>query len=283
MVMLDGVSVPVNKPTDTQSVGELIESRYRSVMDRIEAAAQKAGRSPNEILTVAVTKYATMEQVEALIRLGHVDLGESRVPQMVQRAALLNERRERRRMFASEAEREQLADLRWHMIGHLQRNKAKRCVEFARLIHSVDSLRLVDELGTVAMKQETVCELLVQVNVTDEDQKDGCAVGAAAHLCEQVDSLVDLQLRGLMVMGPTSQDEAETRVAFERAKELFDDLQQRGVGEGGFNILSMGMSGDYELAIDCGSNMLRLGSSFFGERPSPELADSAEPAEQSDG
>lgn len=256
----------MNETSHTRNSHPEIAERYRNVMDRIGSAAQRAGRSPKDILTIAVTKYATMEQVEALIELGHIDLGESRVPQLVQRAALLNERRERRRIFASQDERDQLHDLRWHMIGHLQRNKAKRCVEYARLIHSIDSLRLVDELATVSMKQGTVTEILIQVNVTSEDQKYGCAVGAAAPLCEQVDALVDLQLRGIMVMGPTSQDPDETRTAFLRAKELFDELRRRGVGEDRFNILSMGMSGDYELAIECGSNMLRLGSSFFGER-----------------
>lgn len=261
-----GAYVHVKESTEPQDILHSVETRYRDTMDRVRIAAERAGKSAREIYTVAVTKYATMEQVEALLDCGHVDLGESRVPQMIQRAALLNERRERKKTFASAAERSELHDLRWHMIGHLQRNKAKRCVEYARLIHSVDSLRLVDELGTVAMKLGTVSEVLVQVNTTEEESKSGCAVGAAAHLCEQVDSLVDLKLRGIMVMGPTSQDHTETRIAFERARELFDDLRRRGVGEGAFNILSMGMSGDFELAIECGSNMLRLGSAIFGER-----------------
>jgi len=271
------------EPAQTRGVDAGLTDRYRSTMERVAAAAEKSGRPASDIFTVAVTKYATMEQVEALIGLGHVDLGESRVPQMVQRAAVLNERRERRRMFAPESERAGLADLRWHMIGHLQRNKAKRCVEYARLIHSVDSLRLVDELGTVAMKLGRVAELLVQVNVTGEDQKSGCAVGAAAALCEQVDALVDLRLRGIMVMGPTSQDPDETRTAFLRARELFDELRRRGVGEDHFNILSMGMSGDFELAVECGSNMLRLGSVIFGERRADPAPETETPDAQTEG
>lgn len=256
-----------------------LESRYRTVMDKVADAARRSGRSPKQILTVAVSKYAEMDQIRELYRLGHRDFGESRVQQMVQRAAMLDEMQSREDTMPNIGEEQEMdlfagtagghgADLpraRWHMIGHLQRNKARKCVEVARLIHSVDSLRLVDEIHAVAFKIDREVELLIQVNCTGEKQKYGCAVAAAEHLAEQIDSLVHLKVRGIMTMGPTSQDPGETRATFERCKELFDELVKLELSEGRFNILSMGMSGDYELAIECGANMVRIGSAIFGE------------------
>ncbi len=258
-----------------------LQTRYQQVMARVAEAAERAGRSRGEILVVAVTKYADLEQIRELAELGHRDFGESRVNQLVQRAAMMQEMLDRRRslpavgreepdsLFAGDTPGSEAAPapIRWHMIGHLQRNKAKKCLEAARLVHSVDSLRLVEEIQSIAFKQDRVVELLVQVNTTGEAQKGGCAVAAAAHLCEQIDSLVHLRVRGLMTMGPTSEDPGETRLAFERCQELFDDIRKLGLSDGRFDILSMGMSGDFETAIACGANVLRLGSTIFGERP----------------
>ncbi|MFI4854986.1 MAG: YggS family pyridoxal phosphate-dependent enzyme [Phycisphaerales bacterium JB065] len=257
-----------------------LESRYREVMDKVASAAQRSGRRPGEVLVVAVSKYAEMDQVRELYRLGHRDFGESRVQQLVQRAAMMDEWQSREQvmpnigeeqemeLFASSPEvghESRLPRARWHMIGHLQRNKARKCVEVARLIHSVDTLRLVDEIHAVAFKMDKEVELLVQVNCTGEKQKYGCAVAAAEHIAEQIDSLVHLKVRGLMAMGPTSMDPGETRATFERTKELFDEMVKLQLCDGRFNILSMGMSHDYEMAIECGANMVRVGSAIFGE------------------
>ena len=258
-----------------------LESRYREVKDKVGDAAQSSGRRPGEILVVAVSKYAEMDQIRELYRLGHRDFGESRVQQLVQRAAMLEEMQSREDALPNIGEEQEmelfaaaegeghsgskLPRARWHMIGHLQRNKARKCVEAARLIHSVDSLRLVDEIHSVAFKLDKEVELLVQVNCTGEKQKYGCAVAAAEHLAEQIDSLVHLKVRGLMAMGPTSMDPGDTRATFERTKELFDEMVKLDLCDGRFNILSMGMSGDYELAIECGANMVRVGSAIFGE------------------
>ncbi|MFG0293793.1 MAG: YggS family pyridoxal phosphate-dependent enzyme [Phycisphaerales bacterium JB050] len=257
-----------------------LESRYREVMDKVASAAQRSGRRPGEVLVVAVSKYAEMDQVRELYRLGHRDFGESRVQQLVQRAAMMDEWQSREQvmpnigeeqemeLFASSPEvghESRLPRARWHMIGQLQRNKARKCVEVARLIHSVDTLRLVDEIHAVAFKMDKEVELLVQVNCTGEKQKYGCAVAAAEHIAEQIDSLVHLKVRGLMAMGPTSMDPGETRATFERTKELFDEMVKLQLCDGRFNILSMGMSHDYEMAIECGANMVRVGSAIFGE------------------
>ena len=248
-----------------------LEQRYADLTDRVAAAAARAGRDPASVVIVAVTKYAELEDIEALIRLGHRDFGERRVSQLVQRAAQLQERAARARSMPTAAAAEGLAAdpaIRWHMIGQLQRNKCRKLVGAARLVHSIDSLKLAEELQAHAVKRDIEIDVLVQINAADEPGKGGCALTAAPHLAELVDEMFPLKARGFMTMGPTSTDEAGTRLAFERAAGVFRDVHNAGLAEGRFNILSMGMSRDFELAIELGANMIRVGSALFP----PELA-----------
>lgn len=253
-----------------------LESRYRDVLDRAAAAAQRAGRPPEAIHVVAVCKYAELDDIRELIRLGHRDFGESRVQQLAQRAAIIDEHLERSRMMrhvaSSGAESGEGAGgagpIRWHMIGHLQRNKVAKVIPHARLIQSVDSLRLVEEIQAYAMKRDIDVDVLVQVNCSGEGQKYGCAVAAAQHLCEQIDLTGNVHIRGLMTMAPLSEIEGggpEARSTFERCREVYDDIAKKDLGDGKFNILSMGMTGDFETAIECGANVIRVGSGIFGE------------------
>lgn len=249
-----------------------IADRYHELKQRVDEAARRAGRSPRSVLMVAVSKYAGIEQIEELTRLGHQDFGESRVMQLVQRAAMMDEMLQRRRALPSVADPDEpsVPDVRWHMIGHLQRNKVKKLLGHARLIHSVDSLRLVEEIQSLAFKRDEPVEVLVQVNCAEDPGKYGCAVPAAAHLCEQIDTMVHLRVRGLMTMAPYSDNPQDSRPHFERLRELYEDIRRRGIGGAAFNILSMGMSSDFEVAIDCGANLIRVGSSLFGERPASD-------------
>ena len=270
----------------TMTTAVSLEARYKAVMERVAAAAERSGRTARDILVVAVSKYAELEQIRELIELGHRDFGESRVQQMEQRAAIIEEMMGRKRelpsiglddespLFPNDAPTKpgEMPTIRWHMVGSLQRNKTRKCIETARLIHSIDSLRLIEEVQSVAFKLDRVVEVLVQVNCTGEAQKSGCAVPAALHMCEQIDSLVHLRVRGLMTMGPTSMDPAETRAAFNRCREVFGDIRPHDLADGRFNILSMGMSEDFETAIECGANMVRIGSAIFGE-PTRETSD----------
>lgn len=257
-----------------------LAERYRQVLDRVAQAARRAGRQPSEIFVVAVSKYADMEQVRELVRLGHRDFGESRALQMAQRAAMIDELQGRRvvapnvasgrgsgaRPLPTTGSQSSDDPVRWHMIGHLQRNKVKKIIGVTRLIHSVDSLRLVEEIQTVAFKRDEPVEVLVQVNCSGERSKHGCAVAAAAHLCEQIDTMIHLRVRGLMTMAPYSDNPEDSRLTFDRCREVFDDIRRRGTGGDAFNILSMGMTGDFEVAIDAGANLVRIGSAIFGER-----------------
>lgn len=225
-----------------------VSERLADVKARIARACQAAGRSPDEVTLVAVTKYATVEQVDALLATGHRDLGESRVQQLETRA----------QHWA------QVADIRWHMIGHLQRNKAKAALQTAHLIHSVDTLRLAEELQELAVQTERDVPILLEVNCSLEPQKQGVAYGAALHLAEQIGSMSCLRLAGLMTMAPLTEDTAVIRQSFTRLRELFQELRQRGIGGADLRHLSMGMTHDFELAIAEGATMARIGSALFG-------------------
>jgi pyridoxal phosphate enzyme (YggS family) len=183
---------------------------------------------------------------------------------LLQRAAQIDEFLQRQRQLRGPKAGDMPRTVRWHMIGHLQRNKVRKVVEMARLIHSVDSLRLAEEIQAAAIKLEAPIETLVQVNISGEKSKFGVAPAAARHLIDQMESMINVKVRGLMCMAPLMDDPEQVRPVFQRAKELFDDIVRTGEGGDRFDILSMGMSTDYEVAIECGANMVRVGSAIFG-------------------
>lgn len=254
-----------------------LADRYRAVMANVAAAAARSGRRPQDIITVAVTKYAEQDDIRALIDLGHRDFGENKVQQLAQRHAMgeeylarlgvLSETREQTpALFAGSPAQ----PIRWHMIGHMQRNKVKKAAPCVRLFHSVDSLRLAEELQTYAVKKDVVIDVLVQVNISEEEQKFGCPMPATRAVCEQIDTMVHVRVRGLMGMAPLVETPEEARPYFRRLRELFEDVRKTGVSDGAFNLLSMGMSGDYEIAIEEGANIVRVGSAIFGPRAHAE-------------
>jgi pyridoxal phosphate enzyme (YggS family) len=241
------------------------------VKDRIAAAATKAKREPGEVTLVAVTKTAGLEQIREILSLGVADLGENRVQQLAQRAGQVNEFLQRRQAFSGgggEAPAPGAVTspdkIRWHMIGHLQRNKVKQVLPVTSLIHSIDSLRLAEEIDVVAEKAGKKVPVLLQVNASEESQKSGVAVGAAVHLAEQIDSMPHVQLVGLMTMAAFEAPEATVRQTFARTREIFEEMRWHKIGGGHLRHLSMGMSHDYELAISEGATMVRIGTALFG-------------------
>ena len=265
----------VMEPAVSDQPAGSLKSRYKAVMERVAAAAERTERPADAVRVVAVTKYAEPEQIREIVALGCRDLGENKVQQLVQRAAMLGEHLERRRSLAGvgaragEHDPARPEDIRWHMIGGLQRNKVKKCIEASRLIHSVDSLRLAEELQMAAAKldQDEPIEVLLQINCSNEPQKGGVLQPAAVHVAEQIDSMVQLRLRGVMTMAADGVDETELRATFERCRDCMEDIQKEGFGDGHCDILSMGMSNDYEIAIEEGSNLVRIGGAIFGPRP----------------
>jgi pyridoxal phosphate enzyme (YggS family) len=232
------------------------------VRDRIAAAAIKARREPSEITLVAVTKTAGPEQIREILQLGVRDLGENRVQQMAQRAGQLTEFLQRRQAFGETAPPPE--KVRWHMLGHLQRNKAKQLLPIVSLIHSIDSLRLAEELDLLGAKLGTRTPVLLQVNASEEAQKSGVAVGAALHLAEQIDSMPNLQLAGLMTMAAHDATEPAIRQTFSRTREIFEEMKWHKIGGSNLRHISMGMSHDFEWAIAEGATMVRIGSLLFG-------------------
>ncbi len=257
---------PAASESATDASGGTLAERVASVKSRIAEAAKRVGRDPEKIILVAVTKHASMDQIREMVSLGHVDLGENRVQQLVQRSAQLDEFLSRHRDLG----RSRSADgalpekIRWHMIGHLQRNKVRKALPLVRLVHSVDSLRLAEEIQTVAARTDEVAEVLIEVNVSGEKAKHGVAPAAARHVIDQMDTMINIRVRGLMCMAPIVEDPADTRPYFDMCRELFEDIQKAGDVTDKFNILSMGMSNDFEVAVECGSNVVRVGSALFG-------------------
>jgi PLP dependent protein len=263
---------------------ELAE-RYNEVKERIAKAAIRTGRTPESVYLIAVTKYAEPEDIRELIELGHRDFGENRVLQLAQRAGVIQEWFDRIKTLqrtSSDSKIDVSDPVRWHMIGHLQRNKARKIADCSRLIHSVDSLRLAEELQTVANKLDRVIDVLIQVNVSGEESKSGLPIAALGAIAEQIDTMINVRVRGLMTMAPLTDDPEASRVHFSRCKEIFDDLVKIGVGENHFNLLSMGMSNDFEVAIEEGANLVRVGSAIFGTQlPEGELEEVADSISQS--
>lgn len=255
--------------TSTHTVGsDQLKDAYRRLTDDVDAAAERSGRRREDIVVVAVTKNAGPDQIRHLAEIGHCDFGESRVQQLTQRAAQLEEFLSRRRSLGRATVKGQADvpdEVRWHMVGHLQRNKAKHLLPMVHLIHSVDSLRLAEELHTHASRLDCTVDILLQVNASQEPGKHGVVAPAVLHLAEQIDTMLHLRMRGVMAMAPQSEEKEEIRWSFARAAEIFQDIRDARIGGRHFNALSMGMTNDFELAIEQGANVIRIGRALFGE------------------
>jgi pyridoxal phosphate enzyme (YggS family) len=235
-----------------------IAKNLRRIQDTVADACARRGRSERDVSLVAVTKSVGIDAVAAAVDAGLTELGESRVQHLTERAAELEGMLRRRRAKAPE--------IRWHMIGHLQRNKVRAVLDVASVIHSLDSLRLAEAINSRAEQAGKPVDVLIQVNCSQESQKFGVAVGAAAYLGELVSTLRHLRLIGLMTMAPQSRDPQKARPSFIRLRELFEEMRRDGIGGTDFRHLSMGMSQDYGVAVEEGATILRIGTVLFGQR-----------------
>lgn len=220
------------------------------VRGAIDAAARRAGRPAQAVQIVAVTKYAPLEAVALLPEAGLLDLGENRVQQLVERAKRL-------------AALAPTAGWRWHMIGHLQRNKVKALLAHAGSVHSLDSERLAAALSAQAVQCGAPVDVFVEVNVASEASKTGALPDEALRAAERAAALPGLRLRGLMTMAPYSEDPEDSRPIFAQLRGLLDTLRARGLAGPLCDQLSMGMSQDYAIAVEEGATVLRVGSALF--------------------
>ncbi len=264
---------PSSTSDDTGLLAPTLAGRWQAVRERIAAAAKRSGRAADQVMLVVVTKSAAIDQVRELVMLGQRDFGENRVQRLVQRAQQIEDfvRRPTEMRPGAVA-----PTIRWHMIGTLQRNKVKKAVEVARLVHSVDTLRLAEEIQSAAAKRPEPFDVLVEANISGEASKHGVAAAALRHFVEQVGSLHNVRVRGLMTMAPNLLDREALRTLFTRTAELFHDVRTSGGAGNRFDILSMGMSNDYEIAVECGANVVRVGSAIIGPPTAESMAESAD-------
>ncbi len=244
------------------SVRRRLSDNFKKVRDRIHGACERSRRNPEDVRLVAVTKYVEVDVIRQTLELGMMDIGESRAQQLNQRAGMIHEFFERKSVLGGRREGGSPRP-RWHMVGHLQRNKVKLVVPWAELIHSVDSLRLAEDLHQQAAKLGRVVDILLQVNTSGERSKFGVAVGAAPHLAEHMAEWPGVRLCGLMTMAPIESKPQELRLAFERLRDIFEDMRGEHALGPHFKELSMGMSNDFETAIECGATLVRIGSLLF--------------------
>ena len=234
-----------------------ISEKIERVKATINSACARVGRDAGKIKLVVVTKSAVIEAVKEVIQLGITELGENRVQQLKKVSAQVADFLQGQKNDSALPK-----DIKWHMIGHLQRNKVRQVLPIASLIHSVDTLRLAEEINTSAAKLNLNPKVLLQVNTSNEPQKYGVPVGAATHLAEQIETLPNLKLIGLMTMAPLTHNKDVVRACFVRTRELFVEMRGEKIVGPNFTEISMGMSSDYEIAVEEGATILRIGSAI---------------------
>ena len=223
-------------------------NNLKKVEENICAACAKAGRNRKEVTLIAVSKTKPVDMLRTVYDQGIREFGENKVQEMCDKIDVLPQ------------------DIRWHMIGHLQTNKVKYIVGKTALIHSVDSLRLAQEIEKQAAKKNVKVSLLLEVNIAEEDCKFGIHKEEAIALVRQIAQLEHLQIEGLMTIAPFVENAEDNRLFFREIHQLSVDIKEQNIDNVHMDILSMGMTGDYMVAIEEGATMVRVGTGIFGER-----------------
>lgn len=234
---------------------DYIEKNLLRIKRKIERICTNCGRNPSEIYIIAVSKTFPAEAIISALDYNQLDFGENKVQELAAKQQVLENR-----------------ILHWHLIGHLQSNKVKDVVPFVFLIHSVDSFKLAQKINSEAAKTGRVIKCLVQVNTTGEEQKSGCDIKHTLKLVKEISVLENIKVKGLMTIAKIMEDEKNedernvVRQNFRDLKEQFEEIKSLDIPNTDMKYLSMGMSSDYDIAIEEGSNMLRIGSAIFGNR-----------------
>lgn len=226
----------------------MLKENYFEVEERILAACQRVGRKREEVTLIAVSKTKPVEMIREVYDLNQRDFGENKVQELTGKYPVLP------------------SDIRWHLIGHLQHNKVKYIADKVCLIHSVDSLRLAETISKEACKHNCTIPVLVEVNVAEEESKFGVKVGETPSLVEAIAQLPGIAVKGLMTIAPYVADPEENRPVFRKLRELSVDIARKNINNVTMSVLSMGMTNDYEVAIEEGATMVRVGTGIFGER-----------------
>ena len=226
----------------------MICENLKEVEAKIEAACKRAGRDRSEVTLIAVSKTKPVEMLEEAYGTGIREFGENKVQEMMDKYEVMPK------------------DIHWHMIGHLQRNKVKYLMGKAALIHSVDSLRLAEEISAQSVKHEATTDILIEVNIAGEETKFGTDREEAIALVEAAAKLPNIHICGLMTIAPFVENSEDNRKYFQQIRQLSVDIKEKNIDNVDMRILSMGMTGDYEVAIEEGATMVRVGTGIFGAR-----------------
>ena len=226
----------------------MLKENLANVEKNIEQACKNAGRSRDEVTLIAVSKTKPVKMLQEIYDENIRDFGENKVQELCSKMEQLP------------------SDIRWHMIGHLQRNKVKYIVGKVELIHSVDTYRLAEEINIQAKKQNVIVPILVEVNIAHEESKFGISAEDAILLVEEISKLENIRIKGLMTIAPYVENPEDNRLYFRKIKQLSVDITNKNIDNVFMEILSMGMTGDYMVAIEEGATMVRVGTGIFGER-----------------
>lgn len=226
----------------------MIQENLTLVRKKIDEACVRAGRRPEEVTLIAVSKTKPAALLQEAYEAGAREFGENKVQELTDKYEALPK------------------DIKWHMIGHLQRNKVKYVVDKASLIHSVDSLRLAEEISREALRKNVEANVLIEVNAAGEESKFGVTPEAAEALVRQAAALPAIHVKGLMTIAPYVEDPEENRKHFVRIRQLAVDIKAKNIDNVTMAVLSMGMTGDYEVAVEEGATCVRVGTGIFGGR-----------------
>ena len=226
----------------------MIKDQLQDVEKRIQAACDRAGRKREEVTLIAVSKTKPVETLQEAYDLGGRIFGENKVQELTAKYEALPK------------------DIHWHMIGHLQTNKVKYIIDKAELIHSVDSLKLAETIEKEAAKHDLIADILVEVNVAEEESKFGMKMEEVIPFVEKVSAFPHVRVRGLMTIAPFVEDPEENRSIFADLHKLYIDIKKKNHDNDTVSVLSMGMTNDYEVAIEEGATMVRVGTGIFGAR-----------------
>lgn len=226
----------------------MLKENLKYVEKRIQAACDRAGRPRDEVTLIAVSKTKPVEMIREIASLGIVDFGENKVQEIIEKNEIIKD------------------PLNWHMIGHLQRNKIKYIVDKTCLIHSVDSIKLAMAIDEEAKKKNVVISILIEVNVAKENTKYGICPEEILELVYNIANLSNIRIKGLMTIAPFVENPENNRIHFSNLRNLCVDIKSKNIDNVTMNILSMGMTGDYEVAIEEGATMVRVGTGIFGQR-----------------
>ncbi|NLJ58069.1 MAG: YggS family pyridoxal phosphate-dependent enzyme [Tissierellia bacterium] len=226
-----------------------IKENIDSILNKVEKAAKKVGRDPADIMVVAVSKTVDSNRALKAVESGIVNLGENRVQELIKKYDSLTD-----------------TDVKWHMIGHLQRNKVKYIIDKVEMIHSVESLKLAKEINKRASQNNLLAKVLVELNIGGEESKFGISEESIYEFLESMEEFENIKVMGLMTVAPFCEDPEDVRWVFKKMKNIFDKVSVMNFKNTEMKYLSMGMTNDFEIAIEEGSNIIRVGTAIFGAR-----------------